>query len=215
MRLIGEEYSEEKFGGMLLLQYTILNDGKPRKRAKNRKRSEEDETADGKKEEKEEKEEEMELDLERCRRFFEDGVIKDWSTCDWFSIRVLGRYIKLRGASIGRSIADWADSENLWCRRAAGISFINLAKNGDENWEGFCKLVLGVCEKTVKCEERFAQTGTGWVVRELGVAERKMAVEFLERNVGIMSKEGVRYATEKMGDGERKRLLKLWEEEKR
>jgi 3-methyladenine DNA glycosylase AlkD len=87
---------------------------------------------------------------------------------------------------------------NLWQRRAAGVAFVNLAKDGDDNFPGFSDMLLEVCESTVRHPERFAQTGTGWVLRELGRAEPARVLAFIEANLAHFSSEGLRYATEKM-----------------
>jgi len=59
----------------------------------------------------------------------------------------------------------------------------------------------------VRDPERFAQTGVGWVLRELSLADRKIVAAFAEEHAGRLSAEGVKYIVEKMPAGEKKRLL--------
>jgi hypothetical protein len=52
--------------------------------------------------------------------------------------------------------------------------------------------------KTKAWWERFAQTGAGWVLRELSLADQERVVAFVEERIGQFTREGLAYATEKM-----------------
>jgi 3-methyladenine DNA glycosylase AlkD len=86
------------------------------------------------------------------------------------------------------------------------VAFVNLAQAGDENFPGFVTLLLDICAATVRSPERFAQTGTGWVLRELSQADEARVVAFIEAQLEQFSAEGLRYATEKLPEPTRKRL---------
>ncbi len=75
----------------------------------------------------------------------------------------------------------------------AAVSFVNLARHGNVTAE-----VLQVCKTTIKNPERFAQLGTGWVLRELWLAEPAVVEVFIKENYQHFSREGLRYAIEKM-----------------
>ena len=148
--------------------------------------------------------------VDELGKLYEDGYIYDWNTSDWLSVKVLHGLIERNGQRCAESLAEWAQSANLWRRRSAGVAFVYLAKGGDEkNFAGFVDLVLGICEKTVSCQERFAQTGTGWVLRELAVANRDCVVDFVEEHAAEFTSEGVDYTTEKMPEALKKRLKAL------
>ena len=68
-------------------------------------------------------------------------------------------------------------------------------------------MVLEICAATVQSQERFAQTGTGWVLRELSRAEPERVVAFLEVNARLFSAEGLRYAIEKLPAEAKARLI--------
>lgn len=137
-------------------------------------------------------------DLGRFADLFAQGRISDWNVCDWFCVKVLGPLVQAQGEACARAISRWKTSENLWQRRAAGVAFVNLAKNGDGNFVGFTDLVLEVCEATVRYPERFSQTGTGWVLRELSMAHPERVEEFVGAHLCEFSPEGLRYATAKL-----------------
>lgn len=137
-------------------------------------------------------------DLDDIAALFGKGHVADWSTCDWLCVKVLGPLIARHGRPVAEAIAAWRHSDNLWQRRASGVAFVNLARRGDANFPGFVSLVLEVCAATVQSPERFAQTGTGWVLRELSVAEPERVRAFLRKHREKFSAEGLRYATEKL-----------------
>lgn len=148
-------------------------------------------------------------DVERLGRLFADGLIADWNTCDWFCVKVLGRLVArdLPTRAIADAIAGWRSAPSLWQRRAANVAFVNLAKNGEQNFAGFTSLVLETCAITVRSPERFAQTGVGWLLRELALAEREAVLAFVDAHLHQMSREGVRYVVERMPKATRVRLL--------
>jgi 3-methyladenine DNA glycosylase AlkD len=64
-----------------------------------------------------------------------------------------------------------------------------------------------VCERVVKNPERFAQLGVGWVLRELSVVDRPRMLRFLSDHHAELSREGLRYAVEKLPPKLRAELL--------
>lgn len=134
-------------------------------------------------------------DVRDLGALFERGHIADWSTCDWLCVKVLGPLIQRHGRPMAEAIAEWRHSGNLWQRRAAGVAFVNIVKHGQ-----YTDLVLEVCAVTVRSPERFAQTGTGWVLRELSVAAPDRVAAFVRAHRQEFSAEGLRYATAKLKD---------------
>lgn len=55
--------------------------------------------------------------------------------------------------------------------------------------------------------ERFVQLGCGWLLREISLSERKRVISFIEKHHESFSREGLRYAIEKMTESERRRLM--------
>jgi 3-methyladenine DNA glycosylase AlkD len=126
-------------------------------------------------------------DLPDLARLFAENAINDWSTCDWLCVKVLGPLIEREGLPAARAIVKWKSSKQLWQRRAAAVAFVNLAKRG-----AYADQILEACEALVTSEERFAQTGVGWVLRELKAAEPERVAAFVEKHRAGMSKEALR-----------------------
>jgi 3-methyladenine DNA glycosylase AlkD len=150
-------------------------------------------------------------DLPAFARLFAGGLIADWNLCDWFCVKVLGRMVEQAEdrAPLARAITAWSRAKPLWQRRASLVAFANLAQRGDGIFPGMTELLLETSAVVVRDPARFAQTGVGWILRELSHADRRAVVEFVEENAAQMSREGARYATAKMPEQEKKRLLAL------
>jgi 3-methyladenine DNA glycosylase AlkD len=143
----------------------------------------------------------------RWAALLDEGALADWNSCDWFCVKVLGPAAQRWGEPCARAIAGWCLADNLWRRRASVVAFVNLAKHGERNFEGFAPMLLGACGAVVRDPARFAQTGTGWALRELGRAEPEAVLGFVEERLGLFSREGLRYALEKMPADAQRRWL--------
>lgn len=152
-------------------------------------------------------------DLPRFRLHFTKGRLADWNSVDWFCIKVLEKIVRRDGEPAARVIASWKDEpSSLWCRRAACVSFVYLAKHGDAsppNWDGFTDMLEDVADTIIHRDERFMQTAAGWLLREMGVADAKRVEEFCRAHAEHFSAEGMRYATEKMPAAKAKTLMNL------
>jgi 3-methyladenine DNA glycosylase AlkD len=148
-------------------------------------------------------------DLETFAALFERERIADWNSCDWFCVRVLGPLVarELPSPATAEAIAAWRDARTVWQRRAANVAFVNLARHGDRNFPGFTSLMLETCGVTVRSGERFAQTGVGWLLRELAEADRAAVLAFTRDHLPLLSREGLRYILERMPKPEQAPLL--------
>jgi 3-methyladenine DNA glycosylase AlkD len=120
---------------------------------------------------------------------YAEGHLADWNAVDWFCVRVLGPLIERSGAPCARSIAAWVDAAVLWQRRSAVVAFVELARSG-----AYAELIVETADRLVLDEERFAQTGVAWVMRELGTARPDLTEPFLQRHVDDMSPEARKQA---------------------
>ena len=144
LMLLEEDYTEDKLAGTLFLQEILLPAGALDCRS----------------------------DLSRFARLFDEGYIRDWNVCDWFCVKVLGPLVEQQGGACARAISEWREANSVWRRRASVVAFVNLASKGDRNFPGFTEMVLDNCSHLLGSQERFVQTGVGWVLRELGRSQR-------------------------------------------
>ena len=82
----------------------------------------------------------------------------------------------------------------MWQRRASVVAFVDLAKRGDQNFSGFTAMVLENCSHLLGSQERFAQTGVGWVLRELSRSDGGRVTAFVEANLDRFSREALKNA---------------------
>lgn len=183
LRLFEEEHTEDKLAGVLALSEILLPSLSKR-------------------------------NLPALARLFARGHIADWNLCDWFCVKVLGKMIAQADdpLDLAEAISSWRTAESLWQRRAACVAFVDHAKHGDERIPGLSRLVLKNAEALVRDRERFAQTGVGWVLRELSLADREAVVAFAEAQAANLSREGMKSIVEKMPAADKKRLLALHRE---
>jgi 3-methyladenine DNA glycosylase AlkD len=167
LMLLEEDYTEDKLAGVLFLQEILLPAGAL----------------------------DWHSDLPRFARLFDGGYIRDWSICDWFCVKVLGPLAEQQGEACARAISEWREANSVWQRRASVVAFANLARKGDRNFPGFTGMVLEACSHLLGSEERFAQTGVGWVLRELSRSDQGCVIAFVEANLDRFSREALKNAT--------------------
>lgn len=138
--------------------------------------------------------------VKRIEKLFENDVY-DWGTCDGLAGMLFGRMIK-RDPTVSEVIHPWKDSSNMWKQRASCVSFVPVARFGEFN-----DLIVDIVSACVKNDERFVQLGAGWVLRELSLADLDLVVEFIKKNYKRFSREGLRYAIEKMNPERKKELM--------
>ncbi len=166
LMLLEENYSEDKLAGILFLQEILLPAGALDWRS----------------------------DLPRFACLFDEGYIRDWSTCDWFCVKVLGPLVEQQGEACARAISEWREADSVWRRRASVVAFANLAREGDGNFPGFTEMVLDSCTHLLGSQVRFVQTGVGWVLRELSRRDQSRVVAFVEANLDRLSREALKNA---------------------
>ena len=139
-------------------------------------------------------------DLPRLARPFEDGQIDDWSTCDWYCVKVLGPFVEAAQdrREAAEAVAAWRFAAPLWQRRAASVAFVNVAPQGESFFPGFTALLLDVCATNVGDGARFSQTSVGWLLRELSRADPNAVTRFVRTHASEMSSEARRSATARL-----------------
>lgn len=171
--LIGRPYAEDKFAGILYMQKHLARRLEPG------------------------------LLLATAEGLFAAGAFFDWSTSDWFSVRVLGPLIARGGLPVAERIAGWRTEGDLWQRRAAIVPFRAVVRN-----ETYHALIEETVAVLVRERERFIQTGIGWVVSDLSKSHPGKAAALVERHFNDLSAEVVRRHTRYLSGHEAYRTRK-------
>jgi 3-methyladenine DNA glycosylase AlkD len=108
-------------------------------------------------------------DIPRFGRLFAEGHLRDWGSCDWFCVKVLGQLLQRAEdpLPLAEAIGSWRDAETLWQRRASVVGFVTIVPKPEEHFPGLVEIVFESCEVVARSDERFAQTAVGWTLREL------------------------------------------------
>ena len=165
--LIGERLAEDKFAGILYLQKYLLRRLPPDRL------------------------------LSLAEGLFAEGAFFDWSTSDWFSVRVLGPLIRRSGKGAAERIAGWRTAENLWQRRAAIVPFRAVVRDAS-----YQPLIAATIAALVGERERFIQTGIGWVLSDMAKSHPDVAAALVERHFDDLSVEVIRRHTRYLPDHE-------------
>jgi len=149
-------------------------------------------------------------DIKRVEALFKEGKLNGWANTDSVCGFIFKHWVTGNVENM-KYICEWKNSDCLWLQRASCVTFVTLAKHGDKapNFKGFLKMLDETCETTIKNQERFAQLGTGWLLRNIGEADKKQLFSFLERNMGYFSREGLSYAIEKLNATDKKRFVAM------
>jgi len=134
------------------------------------------------------------------------GVISDWSTADWFALKVLESMWRYGEGNheLARQIlnAARAPSNGLWHRRASIVAFVNWHKYRDKLPANFGKELVDACEANllVSPSERFTQTGVAWVLRYvlLDPEERDYAFQVVCKHRDLWNTEAKKSLFEKL-----------------
>ena len=125
--LIQEPLAEDKFAGIVYIQKYLLNSVPP------------------------------ETILKKSDVLFKNNHFKEWSTTDWFCVRVLDPLLMKTNISFAKNIAKWSRSKNFWQRRASIISFRHRS-----NERTYHVMIEKIISELVKEQERF-YTNRNWL----------------------------------------------------
>ncbi|MDD4353672.1 MAG: DNA alkylation repair protein [Candidatus Nanoarchaeia archaeon] len=144
------------------------------------------------------------LDKRILNEFYElfDTYIYEWATCDVLSSKVISKII-LNNKSAEQIMIKWSKSNKVWAKRASIIAFVNLAIKYD-----YDRIIIKIASNLIKNNFRFIQLAVGWCLRNLGQKNQELELNFIRNNYKYFSREGLRYATEKMKPELRAKVLK-------
>lgn len=139
-------------------------------------------------------------DLPAFRTLLAEEHLGDWNSCDWFSVKVLGRMLQRSSEAerLADQIIEWTRSDDLWVRRAGLVAFVNLAPKGDAALPGLTERVLTAARRNAEDKRRFAQTSVGWLLRELSTSHPEAVRAFLAECGDELSPEARRAAAARL-----------------
>ena len=125
--------------------------------------------------------------------------IDNWDLVDRAAPHVVGRYLMDQPRT---PLYRLARSRNPWERRTAIVSTYYFIRAGD------VEDTFGIAELLVNDEHDLVQKATGSWLREAGKKDRARLLRFLNKHAATMPATTFRYATEKLANNIRERLLR-------
>lgn len=163
--LIRERKAEDKFAGIIYIQKYLLGSL------------------------------ETDILLQNFNRLYNQEAFWDWSTTDWFCIRVLDPFIMKSEDTVAREIGSWYKSRNLWQRRSSIVSFRGSAKKNK-----YLTIIKRNIASLVKEDERFIQTAIGWLISELSRYYPDEANDIVSKHFSDLSYEVINRHTKYLPD---------------
>ncbi len=87
----------------------------------------------------------------------------------------------------------WATSDNRWVKRAAAVSLIVPARNGQ-----FLNDIFDIADILHSDKDDMVQKGYGWMLKAASQAHQQEVYEYVIRNKSTMPRTALRYSIEKM-----------------
>lgn len=125
--------------------------------------------------------------------------INSWDTVDAFA-RILAGPAWLNGRVSDRLIHKWANSADLWWRRAALVSTVALNMRS-QGGKGDVARTLAICHMLVSDHEDMVAKAVSWALRELVVHDPEAVSEFLIEHETELSARVKREVRNKLATG--------------
>jgi 3-methyladenine DNA glycosylase AlkD len=121
---------------------------------------------------------------------FDVGAFNNWSTTDWLNARVLSPLIDQHGVEAIRYFSAWVTKGSIWQRRSSILCLRACVKRPK-----FLANIVRVVKQLSRDNERFIQTGIGWVISDLSKSNCQAAEKIVEDNFECLSIEVIRRHT--------------------
>lgn len=154
------------------------------------------------------------LILRRFERQFDDHIwelanswlnqIDDWSLCDTLCVCVVGPMVAADLSKVEHLI-EWAQSDNLWRRRASLVSLRRLRHHN----QGHADIVFRVCQYLMQDTEWIVRKALGFTLRDLASHAPDQLADFLKRWKPRAHRSIIREATKKLPPALRQSVLSV------
>jgi len=138
-------------------------------------------------------------------KIFENWInkyIDNWAKCDSFCNHTMWEFLRQYPQYL-KNLYDWAQSDNLWMRRASVVSLIIPVKSGLYLSSAFRLADILLCDN-----EDMVQKGYGWLLKEASRKYQKEVFDYVCSNKSTMPRTALRYAIELMPEKLRKEAMK-------
>jgi 3-methyladenine DNA glycosylase AlkD len=121
-----------------------------------------------------------------------NDYVSNWASCDTLCNHTIGSFLEIYPAYLA-NLKTWGASPNRWMRRAAAVSLIIPARQGN-----FLQDVFEIADILLLDKDDLVQKGYGWLLKAAGQAHQQEVFEYVLAHKTIMPRTALRYAIEKM-----------------
>jgi len=132
-----------------------------------------------------------EQDFKRFEKWLKYHV-DDWASCDGLCTGPIGSLI-LTFPRLSAKTKKWTGSKSRWLRRAAAVSLIIPARNGQ-----LLEEVFATADRLLLDEDDMVQKGYGWMLKEAANRHQKEVFNYVMAHKDKMPRTALRYAIEKL-----------------
>lgn len=118
--------------------------------------------------------------------------VNNWASCDTLCNHTVGDFIRMYPRYL-KELKRWAGSENRWVRRAAAVSLIIPAKNGD-----FLEDIFEIADILLEDGDDLVRKGYGWMLKAASQSHMKEVFDYVMKHKSAMPRTSLRYSIEKM-----------------
>ena len=118
--------------------------------------------------------------------------VTNWATCDTFCNHSVGDLL-MAFPDLAEGLLDWAVSDNRWLKRAAAVSLILPARNGQ-----FIPLAFQIADVLLLDQDDLVQKGYGWLLKSAAEVDQLGVFSYVMQHKQVMPRTALRYAIEKM-----------------
>lgn len=142
------------------------------------------------------KKEKNEKELKNIFNFYLKNTkyINNWDLVDLSCYKIVGRYLLDKDRSI---LYKLVNSKNLWERRISIVSTMMFIRNFEY------KDTIKLCNILINDKQELIHKASGWMLREVGKKDKKVLINFLNRNYKKMPRIMLRYSIERLSDKEK------------
>ncbi len=130
-----------------------------------------------------------------------DQYVTNWAICDTLCNHTVGTLVT-NYPELLPELEKWTTDSNRWKRRAAAVSLIVPAKKGL-----FLDTVLRIATALLEDTDDLVQKGYGWMLKEASIPHRETIFDFVMDHKDVMPRTALRYAIEKMPEGDRREAM--------
>ncbi len=127
--------------------------------------------------------------------------LSNWGETDALCGCVLAPLLQAEPKPMERLTA-WTESPNRWRRRAAAVALVPQARRGAR-----LEAAMEIADRLAEDRDDMVEKGVGWLLKEASRTQPQVVVDFILANVGRLSRTTVRYASEKLTESQRERVM--------